>query len=242
MAKKSKNEERKAKIEQLRREQQRKERRRSMAILGACGVVVVALLGAALIPYIKRLARGRQAQEHRADQARRLRGVRGLLADQDRRPLREAGSTSRRRPRSITTTAPPAFGKHWGNFLTGSEIRHVLHRRRTVPRSSGSCTASSTGTRSSGTTTRSTRAAATTRRSDQIATKLGTDSYVMVAPWTKKDGASFPSGKHIAFTHWTGPQTAAGHLGVLQQGQWAGRRRRSPTTYPKENSPEPGAA
>ena len=46
---KSKNVERKAKIEQMRREQQRKEPRRSMAILGDCGVVLVALLGAALI-------------------------------------------------------------------------------------------------------------------------------------------------------------------------------------------------
>ena len=40
-------------VEQMRREQARKERTRSLAILGGCIVVVVGLLAAALIPYIK---------------------------------------------------------------------------------------------------------------------------------------------------------------------------------------------
>ena len=54
-----------------------------MAILGACGVVVVALLAAALIPYINNLREDDKLKKHRAGQARRPRGVRGLLAGQE---------------------------------------------------------------------------------------------------------------------------------------------------------------
>ena len=54
MAKKNpKNVERRAMVEKMRQEQARKERIRSMLILGACIVVVAGLLASALIPYIK---------------------------------------------------------------------------------------------------------------------------------------------------------------------------------------------
>ena len=45
----------------------------------------------------------------------------------------------------------------------------------------------------------------------QIADKFDpeTDKF-MAAPWNTSDGGSFPSGKHIAFTHWTGPDKQKG--------------------------------
>ena len=36
-----------------------------------------------------------------------------------------------------------------------------------------------------------------------------TDKF-MSAPWNESDGGSFPDGKHIALTHWTGPEKQKG--------------------------------
>src|SRR4051812_21604489 len=84
--------ERKAALEQLRREQVRKERARSFAILGACIVVVVGLLAAALVPYIK----------HQREQSR-LEGT----------PLSKLGvSASAAACSSVTTKDATGSGQH----------------------------------------------------------------------------------------------------------------------------------
>ena len=132
-------------------EQARKERTRSLAILGVCSVIVIGLLTAAVIPYLK--------QQHEKN---KIAGT----PSQDRRLGLGGRVLARSRPRRATGSrqhvtigqkinypdAPPAFGKHWGNFLQGSEMR-TFYTTRTARRSSGWCTASSTATRSSGTTT-----------------------------------------------------------------------------------------
>ena len=235
---KSKNVERKAKIEQLRREQQRKERRRSMAILGACGVVVVALLAAALIPYISNLREDDKLKNTALNKLGASEASAGCAPIQKKNA--EGNQQHVQPPTPIKyDDAPPAFGKHWGNFLTTSEIRpfytvsdrpelerlvHSLEHGHTIIWYDDSITKGSSDYKAL----------------EQIGTKLGTDEYVMVAPWTKKDGAAFPAGKHIALTHWTGPKN--------QQGIWeyctkaSGSVARTFTDdYPKDNAPEPGA-
>ena len=147
--------ERRAIAEQMRQEQARKERLRSLAdprrlrrsSSSACSA-------AALLPYVKD-RRDEKAGSRHADRA---------------------SSASRRRPPAATPVktvdanrlgpahqpagtkipyhdAPPAFGPHWPQLPAGLGDPHLLHRRATGPSSSGSCTASSTATRSSGTTT-----------------------------------------------------------------------------------------
>jgi hypothetical protein len=242
MAKKNAREtERRARLEQIRREQARKERVRSFAILGGCIVIVVGLLAAALIPYVK----------HQREQSR-LEGT----------PLSKLGVSSSAASCSSVTTkdatgsgqhltigksipytdAPPAFGPHWPNYLQGSEIRTFYSRsdRPELERLVHSLEHGHTiiwydDTIKTGSTSYKTI--------QQITDRLGLDSYVFAAPWTSKDegGKSFPSGKHIAMTHWTGP--------TKQQGitQYCGAPSgkvvdQFVTKYPKENAPEPGAA
>ena len=236
---KSKNVERKAKIEQLRREQQRKERRRSMAILGACGVVVVAILVAALIPYINNLREGDKLKKTALDKLGVSAASAGCLPV--KKQTADGSGQYVQPPTPIRyDSAPPAFGKHWGNFLTGSEIRpfYTVSDRPEIERLVHSLEHGHTIIWYDDTIT---KGSSDYKALEQIATKLGTDSYVMVAPWTTKDGASFPSGKHIAFTHWTGPKN--------QQGIWEYCTKASgpvaqtfTDNYPKDNSPEPGAA
>jgi hypothetical protein len=63
----------------------------------------------------------------------------------------------------------------------------------------------------------------------------------MAAPWTSKDGKDFPSGKHVALTHWTGPDN---QQGVTQYcaGASGSVIKKFTTDYPADDAPEPGAA
>jgi hypothetical protein len=69
-------------------------------------------------------------------------------------------------------------------------------------------------------------------------------------PWTKDDGAPFPDGQHVAFTHWSVGGTAGAASGqAKQQGVWQYCSQVSGdglssfmTTYPFSDSPEPGGA
>ena len=236
---KSKNVERKAKIEQMRREQQRKERRRSLLILGACGVVVVALLAAAIIPYVSNL------REKKRLEGKALSSLGVKEASAGCSPVKKEtadGSGQHITPPTPIKydAAPPAFGKHWGNFLTGSEIRpfYTVSDRPEIERLVHSLEHGHTIIWYDDTITPDT---ADYKALKQISDKLGGDSYVMIAPWTKKDGASFPSGKHVALTHWTGPDK--------QQGIWEYCTKASGPVvqkfdkdYPRDSAPEPGAA
>jgi hypothetical protein len=237
---KQKTSDRKAIAEKLRREQQRKERQRSLLILGACGVLVIGLLAAALIPYIK----------HQRDVSR----IQGLALSKIGVPKAAAScdpiktKSAEGSGQHITPPtpihypdAPPAFGKHWGNFLTGSEIKN-FYTRSDVPqieRLVHSLEHGHTILWYDDTVKTGSKAY---QQVQQIAEKFSADDYFMSAPYeTKADGGTFPAGKHIALTHWTGPQK--------QQGVWEYCGKPSgevvgdfTAKYTKDNAPEPGAA
>jgi hypothetical protein len=133
--------------------------------------------------------------------------------------------------------APPAFGYHWGNFLTGSELRtfyspedrpeverlvHSLEHGHTILWYDDSI---KTGSQAF-------------KQIQQIGDKLGLDSYFMAAPWTARDGKPFPSGKHVALTHWTGQQTGVTQYCGKPSGKVIDDFMKK---YPKTDSPEPGA-
>lgn len=240
--KKQKQDDRRARAEAARAAQQaaaRKERLRGFAIFGAAAVVVIGLIAAALVPYLKDRAADRE------------------LADADLASLGVSQSAAGcRAPTTKTATGnnehlnpgtpisypdhPPAFGKHWGNFLYGSEIRtfysrqdrpelermvHSLEHGHTIVWYDDSVKAGS----------------ADYEALQQITSKLGVDSYIMAAPYDRADGGAFPDGAHIAMTHWTGPQD--------QKGVWQYCDKVSGSVvdsfvkkYPKEDTPEPGAA
>src|SRR3954451_18800540 len=133
MAKKTAREiERRARVEQMRREQARKERTRSFAILGSCIVIVIGLLAAALIPYIKD-----QREKHRLDNAKladmgvsesaakcdAVKTVKNTLKLQKDHTYHLPVGTKINYP-----DAPPAFGYYWANFFSGSELRTFYSR------------------------------------------------------------------------------------------------------------------
>lgn len=239
MAKKNpKNNERRALVEQMRQDQARKERRRSMLILGGCIFVVVGLLAAALIPYLQDKADKNKLAKAKIASI----GVKKALADCDDVTTKSAEGSGDHKtigvPLSYPDT-PPAFGPHWPNFPQGSEIRtfysptdrpekerlvHSLEHGHTILWYDDTITPGSKEYKDL----------------EAIASKFESDGYFMTAPWTEADGGTFPEGKHLALTHWTGPEK---QTGVWQYcAKPSGEAVQDFTEkYTPENSPEPGA-
>jgi hypothetical protein len=242
MAKKSAHEaERRARVEQMRREQARKERTRSLTILGGCVVLVIGLLAAALIPYIKDQREKSRLEGTPVSKLGASESAAGCAAVSTKDANGSGKHLTIGQPIPYED-APPASGPHWGNYLQGSEIRtfYTAEDRPELERLVHSLEHGHTilwydDTIKTG--------------SDEykdiklIADKLGLDSYFIAAPWTSQDegGKSFPEGKHIALTHWTGPEKQQGvtQYCVKPSGAVIDDFVKK---YPKENAPEPGAA
>ncbi|MCW2759540.1 MAG: hypothetical protein JWO46_3286, partial [Nocardioidaceae bacterium] len=202
MAKK-KNDDRKAKVEALRREQKRKERIRTWGVLGVCGVLVVALLGFAITKYVK----DENAKKRLESIPLSSIGVSKSAASCDPEKTQDATGSGQHipPPQPITyPTAPPAFGEHWGNFLTGSELR-TFYTRQDAPEIERLVHSLEHGHTIIWYDDTVKEGSADYKALQKITTRLGMDSYVFAAPYiTKDDGGTFPSGKHIVLTHWTG--------------------------------------
>ena len=237
MAKKNAREnERRALAEQMRRDQARKERTRSIAVLGVCVVIVIALL-------------------HGGPKAALRQAPSDAQSRVEATPLAQIGATTAAASCSPVTTkaangndvhlpigtkidypdAPPAFGKHWGNFLQGSEIRnfYTTQDRPPLERLVHSLEHGHTILWYDDTVRPGTPAYTEIQ---QIADKLPASAYFMSAPWTSADGAAFPSGKHVAFTHWTGPDNQRGATQYC--GAPSGQALTSSCSLPRYDAPE----
>lgn len=240
MAKKiARDTQRRAVAEQLRKDQQRKERMRSFAILGVCVLAVVGLLGVAVFQYV----RSERDKAEAAGTPLAELGVPESEAGCD--PVATADATGSNEHLTIGQPidypdAPPASGPHWGNFLQGSEIRsfYTAEDRPEKERLVHSLEHGHTVVWYDDTVASGTEAYRTLR---SISEKFdGPADKVMVAPWTSEDGGSFPDGKHLALTHWTGPED---QQGVTQYcGAPSGAVIESfVEEYPASSAPEPGA-
>ena len=243
VAKTKKDADRRAVVEQMRREQKRKERRKSLVILGAAVTVGALIIGYAAWAAVKEtekrrprpgLARcpgvgggvpGRRHQEGRGEQRPPARG------QEDRLPDVSPGS----RAALGAATSP------------GTQIRKFWTTDDRPP-SSGSCTAWSTATRI---LWYDETIADDDKALDELRSIAGkfpstTDfnDKFMRRPWTSEDGDPFPGGTHVALTHWSMGGTPAnpdGQLGVWQycsdvSGEVVEQFMQD---YPYSDSPEP---
>jgi hypothetical protein len=244
--KNAKNTERRAMVEQMRAEQARKERMRSLAILGTCIVIVVALLGVAVFKYVKDTNHDRAIAKTPISHL----GVSEAAAACDpvvtRKPTGNARSGSNGSHVNVGTKLtypfnPPAFGQHWPNFLQASEYRNFYSAadRPELERLVHSLEHGHTRIWYDDTITTGSKAY---KDLQAIADKFnGTTDYINIVPWLSSDGGAFPGGKHVALTHWTGPQDK--QMGVWEYcGQPSGKVIQDfIKKYPNSDSPEPGA-
>ena len=240
MAKKnSVRNDRRALVEQMRKEQARKEKRRSLIILGVSVGIVLALLLLAVIPYVNDIRNKNRLKNTAVEKL----GVSATAAGCQ--PIKTAKADGNQQHKAVGTkitydAAPPSYGPHWGNFLQGAEIKNFYNTedRPQIERLVHSLEHGHTILWYDDTVKPGTKS-----YNDlvKIADKFNADAYYMTAPWHTSDGGSFPAGTHIALTHWTGPSN--------QKGTWEYCAKPSGSVikdflkkYPATDAPEPGAA
>lgn len=216
MAKPKKNDDRRARLEAMRREAQRAERRRTMAVVGICAVVAVAII-AATGYYL--LTQEESATAGTVDGGSL--GGSASAAGCDNIVLRTAeGSADHQVPGTQIDypDSPPAFGPHWSEqappgttFYTvevGPEVEQLVHNLEhgytilwydeTIaddPEALSQVEAIA----------------------QPFAGRQDPGGKFIAAPWGGDDGDAFPEGKHVALTHWSAEGEAASDEG---QGDW----------------------
>lgn len=216
MAKKSsKNTERRAMVEQMRTEQARKERMRSLAILGVCVLIVAGLIGSAAFIAIKDSRDKAEKKKLNLDTI----GLSSAAAACD--PVTSKPNTSQAQHvdnAPITyPDAPPAFGNHRSVPATFSRFFYEAGDRPEV--------ATLVHNLEHGYTIAwydETLAKDSEQLEDlkTIAEKYNlNEERFIAAPWLPSDGAAFPDGKHVAFTRWSADADNPGDV-AKQAGNW----------------------
>ena len=250
MAKKSVKSDRQAVIDEIRKKQKSADKRRGFAIVGVCALIAVIILGLAIYPIIKR---NRDLSEFNGLKLSEIGADASVCQKVETKP---ANGNSEHVPYPdpvVYTEAPPAFGSHWNEagvapatferkFYTKDRppleaLVHNLEHGYTILWYDETIADDSEAL----------------NVVEGLADKFrGDDNFrfkFIAAPWTSEDedGAKFPEGQHIAFTHWS-----AGGNGETdtskQQGVWQYCSEPSGAAletfmkdYPYTDSPEPDA-
>lgn len=241
MAKSSKGTDRRAVIEQMRRDQQRAEKRRTYAIVATCVVVAVVIIGLGAYPLLK--------QQKVSSGSLATLGASAAGAGCQDLKTKPAVGNSDHKPEGtkvIYPDAPPAFGPHYPvtapmarKFYTADDRPQVEYLVHNLEHGYAILWYDSTVAKSS----------------DQVAIVKaiagkykGTDfqDKFIAAPWTSKDGKPFPGGAHVALTHWSMGGTNGNKQGQLGIWQYCAKPSGAVVAnfmkdYPSTDSPEPNA-
>jgi hypothetical protein len=230
---------RRAIVEQMRREQKQKERRRTVVVLTVCVVVAVVIVGLAVVPLLRqdKLTKGPLAELGVAADAAGCRPVvkKPATGNQEHRPV---GT------RIDYSSSPPAFGPHWPTpapfsrkFYTVDdrpELEYLVHNLEhgyTLLWYDSTVAGDKDGL------------AVVKAIAGKFEGNRPSDKFIAV-PWTAKDGEPFPKGTHLALTHWS----AGGDPADVskQKGVWEYCAKPSGAAvhsfmsdYPYTDSPEP---
>jgi Protein of unknown function (DUF3105) len=240
MAKPSKDKDRRAVVEELRKQQQRAEKRRTRAIFIACAVVALAIIALGAYPLVRQ-------QQAAAGDLEKI-GVSAAAAGcQDVVTKSAEGNSDHRDPGTEIAypDAPPAFGPHYSQtagftrkFYSASDRQELPYYVHNLEHGYNLLWYDET-------------VADDTKQLDAvkaIASKFDgndpTDKFIAL-PWTEEDGPAFPDGAHVALTHWYAePETLEDQKGVWQYCDAPSGEVVSQFVedYPYTDSPEPNAA
>jgi hypothetical protein len=234
VAKSTKDRDRRAIVEEMRKKQQAAERKRNLVVFAAVAAVGAVIIGVAAAQYI----------DTRNAEKRDLSDIGVARSAAACQPIKkESAEGSGQHVDSGVTVdydaAPPAYGKHDGNFLRGTEIKNIYSAedRPPVERLVHSLEHGYTILWYDETIADDEAAMSDI---EAVAARYPVGDHVIVAPWTEEDGEAFPGEAHVALTHWTGPES--------QEGIWEYCGKVSGTVvqdfveeYPNTDAPEPGA-
>ena len=248
MAKPAKSDRQKV-IDDIRKKQRGAEKRRGFMIVGVCIVVALLIVGAAAFRPVKNWwdLRGFNDLE-----LAKIGGPASSCQDVTTKP---AEGSNDHVPTDTPVTydnAPPAFGPHWNEYGVApapfSEKFYVADERPALESLVHNLEHGYTIVWYDETVADDADALTELRA---VARKFpGTDNFrskFIAAPWTSddEDGAKFPDGQHIAYTHWSaggeGETDAAKQVGVWQYcSEFSGEAlEKFMLDYPYLDSPEP---
>lgn len=243
MAKPKKDADRRAVVEQMRREQQRKERRSSWIAVGSAATVGVVIIGFAVWQFLE--------AEQESDRALADFGAAASeVSCQERTTVPATGSNDHRTEGQPIgyDQSPPAMGPHWPQFLIGNQIRSFWSTddRPPVERLVHSLEHGHTILWYDATVAEDDAAL---EEVEQLAGRAHqeTAGKFMAAPWTDADGDPFPEDTHVALTHWSvggTPGDSSDDVGVWEycSGLSGETVQQFIEDYPSSDSPEPNAA
>ena len=254
MAKTTKSEktDRRAVIEQMRKKQKGADRRRNFAIVGVCVLIAVGILAAAIVPIVK------DKLDERKYSSTALSDIGAPASACQDITTKKADGNQNHVPVGTPVDyadAPPAFGAHWNEagvapapfakkFYTDQDrpeleaLVHNLEHGYTILWYDSTIAGDKTAM----------------DEIEAIADKFSgsSDNFrdkFIAAPWksTDENGAKFPDGQHVAFTHWS-----AGGTGVSDPSKQVGAFQycSAPSgaaledfmkKYPFSDTPEPAA-
>ena len=249
MAKKPAKSDRQAVIDQIRKQQKGADRRRGFMIVGVCTVIALLIVGAAAFRPIKDWWDVRQFNDQD------LASIGAAASTCQKVTTKKATGQQQHVPDGTPieyTDAPPAFGEHYGTpapmerkLYTGEDrpelgtLVHNLEHGYTILWYDK-------------TIADDTKAMNELRGiADKLAGTSNMRTKFKAVPWTSDDegGKKFPSGQHVAFTHWSvggAGQSAdpAKQVGVWQYCSDLSGKALSDfmLKYPYTDSPEPAAA
>jgi hypothetical protein len=195
---KPKNKDRRAVVEQMRKEQQRAEKRRTRTIIAACAVVALAIIAFPAYQLIKQESISAGDLETIGASGEQA-GCQDVVTEtaEGNRDHREIGT-------DITyQDSPPAYGPHYDQtagfarkFYSPSDrpdLEYLVHNLEhgynllwydeTIADDADALAA--------------VKGIASKFEGQEL-----TDKFIAV-PWTEEDGAAFPEGAHVALTHWS---------------------------------------
>ena len=246
MAKPKTDNDRRAVVEQMRREQQRAEKKRTLAMIAAAVVVGLVIIGLGAYPLLK----DSRAQDKLGKQDLSSLGVSAAAAKcTDVAAKKATGSADHRAEGSKLpyTDSPPANGPHYPTWAPMTRKFYAAADRPALGYLVHNLEHGYSILWYDETVAKDDKALAVVKA---ISGKFpGSDfqNKFIVAPWTAKDGDPFPGGAHVALTHWSMGGTHGNpkeQIGVTQYcGQPSGEAVSNfIKDYPYTDSPEPNAS
>jgi Protein of unknown function (DUF3105) len=202
VSKSSANRARRERLEELRRQQRAQERRRTLIVTAICGLIVLAVVGATAFKLIQDK---RSSDDLKNTQLADLGVAQAAAACSPERRTNGTGKGQHVDTPVKYDTTPPDHGAHWVqpadqgiHFYSASdrpEVERLVHNLEhgwTIVWYDDSAANDE-------------KEMAALKKLAAVYDEHGTDPRynLIVAPWTKADGKTFSTGKHVVFTHWS---------------------------------------
>ena len=202
MSKSNTNRERRQQVERMRREAQAAERRRTLAIVAACGVVALIIVGIATYGYIQDRNEQAALQDQSLGDIGAAAQAAGCTSIEEEQATGQGQHTSDPVDYAVQ---PPSYGPHNPSAVESGVHFFDVGERPEVERLVHNLEHGWTMVWYDETIADDPEQMKLLQATAEKFDAQGSDPKfnMIIAPWTEEDGEAIPEGKHLAFTHWS---------------------------------------